>query len=346
MIASGTQAILPKARSMFAKRISGPEYEEMLRRRTVPELSLMLRRHPYFRGSLATLSPTDPHRGQIEDLLSMDIFKKYEALLTYVHTAENFTSFYLGECEIRQILRCLHLISIGAPELFLPQLPSYLLGRTRFDLYELGRAKTSADVAVVLRRSIFYPTMQEIATADPDIIDFPMAEAAFLRFHYARIFSQIKESFSGREADSVQDMFLMETQIYNLQLLLRLKTYFPDTYTHEETHMLMLPYTYRTSRKKVGELVEASGTERLIALLRSSPLGKYAMDGTPDELAVAGNLLLYRYARQMLHINTSPYAALAAFIALSKLERENIVTVVEGVRYKLEPQQIRTMLWI
>lgn len=345
MIASGTQAILPKARSMFSKRISLAEYEEMMRRRTVPELAILLRKHPYFRGSLATLSPSDPHRGQIEELLSMDIFIKYEALLAYVFADENFTAFYLGECEIRQILRMLHLISIGQPQLYMSQIPPYLIGKARFDLYDLAQAKTPADVAKVLRHFFFYRPMLEIAEADPELADFPMAEATFLRFHYERIFAQIDESFSGREAEGVRDLFLMEAQIYNLQLLLRLKTYFPDAYTNEEIHRLLLPYTYRTPRRLMEELIEAPGTEKLLGLLRTAPAGKYAVDGTADELAVAGNGLLYRHARRILHLNPSPYAALAAFIALSKLERENITNIIEGVRYKLAPEQIRALLW-
>lgn len=346
MIATGTQAILPKARSMFSKRITLAEYEEMMRRRTVPELSLLLRRHPYFRGSLASLSPTDPHRGQIEELLAEDIFKKYEALLTYVNEAENFTAYYLGECEIAQILRALHLISVGQQRMFLEVIPPYLIGKARFDLYELAKANTVAEVAEVLRRTFFYGTVLEIVQRDPDMTDFPMAEAAILRYHYSRIFAQIEESFSGREAEGVRNLFLMEAQIYNFQLLLRLKTYFPDAYTPEEIRRLLLPYTYRTPRRLMEELIEAPGTDRLIALLRASPLGKYATGGTPDELAVAGNMLLYRHSKLILHLNPSPYAALAAFITLSKLERENIITVVEGVRYKLAPEQIRAMLWL
>ncbi len=345
MISNGTKAILPKARAMFAKRITPAEYEEMMRRRTVPELAQLLRRHPYFRGSLATLSPTDPHRAQIEELLNNDIFKKYETLLRYDFQDDAFSTFYVKECEIREILRALRLLSIGLPGVYLQQLPPYLIGKLHFDMYELGQAHTLQAVAGVLRHTEFYRTVQQVLEADPDLDDFPKAEAIFLRYHYENVFRQVREDFSGREAEAVRDMFLMEAQLYNLQLLLRVKTYFPDTYTLDELRELLLPYNYRTPRRLMEELIEAPGTEKLLALLRSSPSGRYAAGDTPDELAVAGNGLLYRHAKRILHLNPSPYAAIAAFIALCKLERENITNVIEGVRYGVAPERINAMLW-
>lgn len=346
MLATATQAMIPKARAMFSKRISAAEYEELMRRRTVPELAAILKRHPYFGSSLNTLSTTDPHRGQIEELLSMDIFLKYEALVKYDFTDEGFSDYYLAECELRELLKALHLLSIGIPGAYLNQIPGYLVGKTHIDLFSLGQARTPAQVLEVAAKApYYYKPLKARLIADPTLRDYPMAEAALLRAYYASVFGLIDRSLSGRDAQSTRALFLQEAEIYNLELMLRVKHYFPKVYGPEETRQLMLPYTHKVPKTQLNQMLEAKSAEALLAMYRQSHAVNLVDTGSLDELPAAGGRQVYDFARRMLHLTASPVAALAAFISLAKLERENVVNVVEGVRYGLPPEKIRGMLW-
>ncbi|MGD9559357.1 MAG: V-type ATPase subunit [Oscillospiraceae bacterium] len=344
MQATATQALIPKVRGMYAKRIRPAEYEEMLRRRTVPEVAALLKRHPYFGDSLATLSTTDPHRGQIEELLEMDIFLKYERLMQYDFSGEAFSRYYLAECEMRQVLKALHLLSIGIPGAYLGQIPGYLAGKTRVDLFELGRAKNFAEVVQATRHTPYYKALKAREAADPLLCDFPMAEATLLHEGYARLFALAARSLRGREARAVRDLFLQQAEVYNLELLLRVKTYFPTVYAPAKIHALMLPYTFRLNRRRLEEMVQAKSPEAVLALLRAAGLSHYAGPADPDALGAEEGRATWQYARRMLHLAAAPMAALAAFLSLAGLIRDNVVNVIEGVRYGLPPEQIRGML--
>lgn len=344
MAVSGVQAILPKARGMFAKRISVSEYEEMMRRRTVPELSLLLRQHPYFRGNLASLSPSDPHRGQIEELLDMDIFEKYQTLLKFDFEDEGFTTYYLIQCEMREILKALRMLSIGQPGVYVQHIPAYLIGHLRFDLYELAQANDFFGVVEAMRMTPYYKTLRSVLEADPDLRDFPTVEARLLRAYYEMVFEQIDKSFSGREAADVKDLLILEASTYNIQLIIRVKTYYSHAYTNDQIRALLLPYNYRIPKRTLEEMIDAPNVERVIAIMKNSTFAKHVTGDDPDQIATSGDRLIYRHARRILHLNPSPYAALAAFVVLAKLERDNVINVVEGVRYKLSPEGIRSML--
>ncbi len=329
---------------MFAKRISPAEYEELMRRRTVPELAAILKRHPYFGDSLATLSTIDPHRGQIEELLSMDIFKKYQALEKYNYSGDAFTGYYLWECEAREVLKALHLLSIGLPGAYLNQIPAYLVGHTRIDLFRLGQARNFGMVVEAAHGAPYYKALRARWLADPLLRDFPMVEAAMLRRYYADLFERIGKTLRGRERRTVSALFSQEAEVYNLELIMRVKTYFPHVYRHEQLRGLLLPYRYRLGGATLNALVEAQSPEAVMQIFRQSPAIHYTGPATPDDLAGAGSQRIYTFARRVLHLTASPQAALAAFVNLAKLERDNVVNVVEGVRYGLPPETIRTML--
>lgn len=344
MSATGTMAIVPKARSMYAKRISAAEYEEMMRRRTVPEVAALLRKHPYFNNNLASLSPTDPHRGQIEDLLGMDIFSKYKALCRYDFRQEGFTSYYLLECELREVLKMLHLIGIGNPEAYAGQIPFYLDGETRINLAEMAGARTFADLVEILRRTPYYKPLNHRLAADPGLRYFPFTEALLLRQYYAFIFDMIEEDFSGPEGASVRELFLQEVEIYNLELLFRVKTYFPTLYTPEQIRELLLPYTFRVTKDRLMKMVEAPTPEALLSLFSVLPPTFATVLDDPNAMSTVGGKVLYARARQILHLSPSPYASLASLLTLAKLERDNIINLVEGVRYNVPPEKIKAML--
>ncbi len=345
MQATAAQAMIPKARGMFAKRLSAADYEEMMRRRTVPEVAALLKRHPYFGGSLATLSVQDPHRAQIEELLSMDIFRKFQLLTRYSQGEEGFVCYYLAECEMREVLRAAQLLSIGMPGVYLRQIPSFMVGETRIDLFALGHARSFAQLAEALRGTAYYRPMRAHLLADPALRDYPTLEAAMVRQNYQELFKRTARFLAGREEESVRSLFLQEAEIHNLEVILRVKTYFPGVYPPAALRRLLLPYTYLLPKRRLEEMLNAQTPAALAALYRQTRAARYVgRGGDADELAAAGGRVLYRYARRMLHLTGSPAAAIAAFITLAKLERENVVNVLEGVRYGLPPEKMRSML--
>ena len=346
MLATGTQAIIPKARGMFAKRISPADYEELMRRRTVPEVAALLKRHPYFKDSLATLSTIDPHRGQIEELLSMDIFEKYQSLLHYDFSDDSFSAYYLRECEMREVLRALHMLSIGLAGAYMNQIPSYLVGKTEVDLFALGQARNLEQLVEAVRGTPWHRPLRARFLADPYLRDFPAAEAALLRAYYEGVFALMEKDMRGREAAAVRDLLLQEIEVYNLELLLRIKLYFPTVYREDELRSLLMPWYWRIGKRRMDVLVQAETPESYLALLRNIPSLRYMGGATPDDLAAEGGRQTYHHARTVLHLTSAPHAALAAFISLAKLERQNVVNVIEGVRYGLAPERVRSMLYL
>lgn len=337
-------AILPKARGMYAKRLRLAQYEELMRRRTVPEVAAGLKKHPYFQDSLATLSPTDPHREQIEELLNTDIFYKYQTLARYDFSPESFTDYFIAECEIKEILRVLRLLSAGVVGRYIRQLPPFLEGKIQFDLFALAEAKSFAEVLEVLQRTPYYRSLYQRWVLDPFLTDFLAVESALIAHYYSTVFALAKKYLAGAEVKQVMDLFSQEAENYNVNVILRAKTYFSGVYPAEQIRPMLLPYSYRIPRPKLEELLERGGLDMAVELYREAAHDKKLAPGADNDLGVVSARLLHRHAERLLHLTTSPSAAVAAFVFLAKAERDNVVNVVEGVRYGLPPEKIKELL--
>lgn len=337
-------AVVPKARAMFSRHLTKTEYAELMRRRTVTELAQYLKSHPYFKDSLRHMPTIGLHRAQLESMLMQDIFEKYESLLRYDFARDSFSRFFVIECEVEQILDILRLASIDAEHDYIAKMPAFLQSKLSVDLLKLAKARDFKEVLKALEGTAYHKVLLPIYKNDPNLENLAMLERALLVYYYSEVLRLAKSCFSGTELKEVVSLFLQEAELYNIGLIFRIKAFFPNQYTADEVAELLLPFSYRVPPRRMQQLAAASGLNTLESTFRSFNLDK--LYGFPDHNKPQSRELCYMYKRaiRLLHFTTSPSAALAAFVFYAKLERSNIINVIEGVRYGLPPEDIDKLL--
>ena len=136
-------AIVPKAKAIAARRLSHGDYLELMRKRSVIEVTAALQSHPYFKDSLKGLSQTNLHRAQIEEALSKDVYYKYESLMRYSFRKGKFGAYFLMRSEINELLAKLRLLSMGFRHHYIIQVPGFLMPKTSFSLLRLAKAESA-----------------------------------------------------------------------------------------------------------------------------------------------------------------------------------------------------------
>ncbi len=336
-------AIIPKARGMFGARITKQNYSELCRKRTVGEIARFLKSHPYFENSLASLSEQDPHRGQLEELLRKDIYIKYERLAHYVPRGDSFGTFFILGCEVTELLLAHSLISIKSDKRYISSLPSFLIQKVSFDLMELAKVTDFDELLQVVKHTPYHKLLSEIRDIPPNR-RLLVAETSLRTFYYRTVLKGIAKDVPKSQQHMVKTLFLEEIELSNINTLARIKQFFSGAFTSAEIKKLMIPYSYLLPKKNLYEMCEAEDFETLCQLIESSSIGRrYASPVAPNFLIIQQKKR-YKRALMLLHLTTSPSVSLAAFIMLSELERLNIVNVIEGVRYKLPPPEIESLL--
>lgn len=344
MLSNSQLAVIPKARAIFARRISPAEYTELMRRRSVPEVAQFLKNHPYFKTSLKTLSETAPHRSQLEELLSKDIFFKYESLMRYCTNRKGFGHFFIFYCEINELLEKFRLLSVGSHDQYITHLPAFLVNKTSVDLIKLAKASDFTACIKVLAATPYAKLLTPFApTQQQPHIDYLALEHVLKTYYYKKILGWLDQYFSGAEAKQLKVLFQMEAEIYNLDLIFRIKAFFNESFTPEQIEDLLLPVYFRLNRKKLLEFANAKSVEAFTGLYESSKAAHIYGSVTPQGIS-GGQKSLTTLAKRILRFTSMPEAALAAILTLAKVERDNIINIIEGVRYGMPPEKIDQLI--
>lgn len=337
-------AVIPKARAMFSRRLTKSEYAELERRRTVPELALFLKNHPYFKDSLKAMPTQNLHRAQLENLLTQDMLIKYQSLLHYDYVKTSFARFFAMEVETQQIITALRFLAMGHDDEFIAEMPMFLQPYIEVNLMNLARASSFKELLRALTGTPYYKVLEPIFKSDPKLENLQLMECAMLTHYYSSVLELADKNFKGSELRDVKELFLEEAELYNINMLFRIKTFFPDAYDHEQLKAMLLPIYYKVSHKKMEMLTGARNTEEITAMLIQMKRNKIHEVQERGNVSHQEDAPLYSRAITLLHFTSSPAAALAAFMCFAKLERSNIINCLEGVRYGLAPEEIEKLI--
>ena len=172
-------AIVPKAKAIAARRLSHGDYLELMRKRSVIEVTAALQSHPYFKDSLKGLSQTNLHRAQIEEALSKDVYYKYESLMRYSFRKGKFGAYFLMRSEINELLAKLRLLSMGFRHHYIIQVPGFLMPKTSFSLLRLAKAESAQDCLEVVAGTPYAKVLAGVLPAAGQKLDYLKCEHAF-----------------------------------------------------------------------------------------------------------------------------------------------------------------------
>lgn len=346
---SSGNAIIAKVRALYGKRITTEQYQDMMNCRTVPEIASYLKNNTDYNRVLENIPELSIHRGQLEELLRRYAFDRYTKIYHFTDntSSENVFHSIIFELELDQILEMVHLLKAGCPEKFILNLPGYLVSITNLDLLELANVRTFDELLHTLSKNSFGNILKQFKpTEENPSIDYVACEHALYEHHFRRMFQIIEKNNRGAEKRELMNLFGMRLDLINLRTIYRSKAHFhADAQTVSQ---LVFPFYHRMKPQQIEELIQANSDEQLIKLLedlfsRSSRIDSIeSINDSSIEIYTKG--LQKRIYSRGLHL--SPYASVAfyCYYNLSKIELNNLIHIIEGIRYKVSKEKIQELL--
>ena len=97
--------IAAKARSMLGEQLSAQDYEELLHKRSVAEIAAYLKNGTSYAHALKDVRENNIHRGQLEDLLRRESFRKSMKLYRYSESKQQqYYKLHMQQIEIDLLL--------------------------------------------------------------------------------------------------------------------------------------------------------------------------------------------------------------------------------------------------
>lgn len=335
-------ALAAKIHAMTGTALDNDNYDEMMQLRSVPAIASYLVENTRYKSVLNNVAVSTLHRGHLEQILKTQTINDIVSLL---HYADESGTFLLKVLEIQDGIEklkvFLRLMHIGHAEQIDEYSQDIPFGTKHIDAKELSRLTTFSELLEFLKPTPYYQTLRSFSS-DPLRQDLFHLEVA-LDMYWAKIISgYIRKYLSPDDAAISIKTYGVEIDLDNLAFLLRCKERFDMT--REEIYTCIVPNYYRLKQSTVTKIVDCSSIADALKIIADETPYKNAFDINDRFLEKRKNDYMANLHKRIL--SSYPYSSQAAisYIHLRRIEINNIVSIIEGIRYGLAPKQIQEYL--
>ena len=335
-------AVNVKIHAMLGHRMTQQDFDQLMQAKDVPEAAQMLGGGQAWGPSLAGADLQQIGRVELEKLLYAGLAREYDKLAVFASKGmRGLLRALAAKVEAQQILRFLRLLSAGRPSDFSLSLPPEAMRHSRVRFEALKAQPNYAGLLEATAGSAFWSPLAQVAPKEGRELDYLAAETAVHAAYYRAVLESAARGFQGEDRRQLEEHFLQQCDFANITRVMRLKKHFHVA--KEQLPRYLLPFGSRLKSGYLKELVQAPGWEEAMELLRQGPYGKAFRQtggGRIEEYAFAFG----RQGRAQLRRGRPSAFDGVAYLEIKENELNNIVNVIECIRYQIPPEQIPSYL--
>ncbi len=340
-------AIAAKLSAMRGKLLTQQQYEELLSAKSVPEAVAYLKNLPAYHAVFEESGEEEMHRGRIEQLLWLSLYRDYASLYRFASVKQkNFLDIYFLHFEIDLLKRCLrNTLSNRRSELNLSVYEEFFFRHSHLNLAALAACTSLEPFLKELSGSPYQaPLGQLFESGTAALFDY---EVALDLFYFIRMWKALEKQLEKNERATVVEAVGEKLDLLNLEWLLRARQYY--RLPPESIHTFLIPIFYHLKKRQLTELAYAAGPEEFLELLRKT----HYKNKIPGDLFIGPEGLklkqVFRAVTDAAYLSSgrkNPYsaAALNSFFYFKEEEIRKIITIIEGVRYQLDKEELLSCL--
>lgn len=338
-----SNAILSKTRAMFGKRLTEEDYKNMLAKSSVGQIAAYLKKHPGYSNILSNVNEGTIHRQELENLIKQKHFTNFASLCRYeLSVGESFADYILHSSEIELILEGIkRLKREKTPEVYF-FLPEFLERQIELDLDALGTIKNYDDLLHATRYSIFYKALSKIPPINENYTDLLLYEQALYNEFYKKVFQIINTKVNGQAKEEMLDLFVSYIDLTNIIHIYRLKKYFKADFEYIRNSII----DFGSIKDKIlEELMHCEAPDEIWGILKKTRMYKklnildecQQMDELPERY-------IFKKSVHNIRFSSFPPVVMISYLNFSNTEISNIIKIIEGIRYEVEPEKIKELL--
>lgn len=337
-----SNVILAKARAMYGGRLTAQDFAALLGCRSVGEAAAYLKSNTSYATVLGEVNEASVHRGYLEVLLRRKVRQDYASLCRYDMAGGREMAEYLLRREVaEQIVRCLRLIGAGRSEEYFYTMPLFMMGKVSIDMVRMSRAATFDELREALTGTPYRQILDRHPPGENGVLRIREIENELYR-NLSEYQLRVIAGTAGELRQQLTEMSGGGLDAQNVTRIVRLKRYFGAS--PQEIRENLLPWGGALGEKVRERMVEAASPEEVLALFYATPLGRRVPEEQRTQTHDLPVRVPFYLARHYLRYSIHPMVTLFSYIAVSTVELENIINIIEGIRYGLSPEEIKPVL--
>lgn len=339
-------AMATKARAMFGNRLKEEDYFKLLQKKSVGEVAYALRHETYFSETLEGINEKAIHRGALETLLKMDLFTRLRKLLRYASDDDaQFVYCAVMNVEVQILLMCIRSFSEedggNSRSEMIQHMPIYISKYLSFPIEKLADVYNFHDLLEVLKETSYEPIIRRYAKDYFEEIDYIGLEHDLRVRYYDTLLKMIHQYTKGAASEEMQKDTLTRVEMDNISIIYRLKKFFKAS--PDDIKKLITPMYASFNEREMNHLIYDCNGEEVIEALQKK-YRRYIGKIPFTNIEHYTHLIRFQLNHHFIEYYTEPALVLLSYMLLSEMEIDNVINIIEGVRYHIQPERIKKML--
>ena len=336
-------AVLAKARAKYGKFLTDHDYDGILACQSVPEVMVYLKSHTHYASALEELSERDTHRGRLEALLRQYQFGEFDSLCRYDSSVSaGFSRYIVAKSEVEQIIRFMVLLNAGSTGEFIFQFPTYLSKHTEIDFNKMANAHSYDELIEVLDHTPYDDILKQFRPDEKGRIPVSDIENRLYAYIVKFVLDYINHRTKGTERLELTTIFTSINDYSTISRIIRLKRYYH--LSPEEIRSNISTEHSGLGSKLIDRMCRAETAEEVFKLVEGTRYGRLLQRDDSGYNGDIGPRGQFNMSKRFLRLSNNPSVVMMSFMFLSEAELMNVICMIEGVRYGVDPKIIRSML--
>ncbi len=328
-----TNAVLAKARAMYADILTSENYEQLAACRTVHEAANYLKTHTAYGGAFSDAAGMKLHRARLEANLKKYMLCRVGELCAYEKAlGQPIHQILLQKSEIDYILLCADYLDSDSVGVYSIETPAFFQSNTEVPPLALERARTPRELCTALQGTRYGLLTEKFLNGQVEF-SVQLLENVLYADFYRSGAQIIRKNFSGKSRDELLDCFRLHADVTMIESVYRLKRYFPQSGGFFDTDITAF------SAEQHSAILHAETADEVLRILERSRYGKY-LPSKDDAIEQKTRLMELRINEKNLRFSTHPEVVMLSYIGILENELQNITHIIEGIRYALPPEEI------
>lgn len=341
-----TNATVAKVRAIYGKRLTEDDYKELMRRSSVSEVAEYLKKNTHYREMLQSIDCHSIHRGLLESLLKREIFEQYVKLCKFQQLDRiPFYNYNIVRNESELIITFILHLNGGFTSEIINEMPSYIIEHSSFDCIALAKARTYEQMLEVIRKTPYYDIVKDEKPDCRGLYDCTEIETKLRKYYVDWLLNAARKSFNKKTYNEISRLVTVQTNILNIKNAFRLKSF-----SVQNISQYMVPIGGKTSSRSGEMIFNAKDADEFVGIIQKSYFGRriehICGDFDKDNLYYDLSKVKKQYEKNAMRSTSSAAVSLFAVLFLFDMEVENIINIIEGIRYKAPTSFIEKLLII
>lgn len=336
-------ALNAKIKAKFSKHLKQKDYQNLLTKESLSEVADYLKNSTYFKDYFSNVSSDNIRRAKLESILRDSVFLRYQQLLKFApNDKKEFFKYQVMLSECKAIVRMFTMMKSKNRPTELDVSTFQLTKHSKVNFHALLSAKNILEFMDGLINTQYYDVLRAFTTQTVEKINYTNLENALNKYYYGEVKRLIDEYFTDQEQKDINKVFNCHIEIENLTRIYRLKKSFKYDVSYIKS--VLTPYYSLINKKRLDQFIDRLNADEFVNELRRTAYAKYIPGQPFVHIENYMERMLYNVSRHYLSFSSSAAVALVCYAELVEIEIQNIIEIIEGIRYKTPDEEIKALL--